>query len=151
MIISASRRTDLPAYYSDWLYERLRQGEVLVRNPMNPRRVSRVSLRPEDVDGIVFWTKNPAPSSWNWHNMAFGTGAASTRSGWGGSCAARCARKRKKTSARPAGAPPAWTLGLTIPAPAGAFTVMRTMAAPARLGATRLRRCCWTRWGRGIL
>ena len=61
MIISASRRTDLPAYYSDWLYERLRQGEVLVRNPMNPRRVSRVSLRPEDVDGLVFWTKNPAP------------------------------------------------------------------------------------------
>ncbi|WP_418667685.1 DUF1848 domain-containing protein [Allofournierella sp.] len=61
MIISASRRTDLPAYYSGWLFERLRQGEALVRNPLNPRRVSRVSLRPGDVDGIVFWTKDPGP------------------------------------------------------------------------------------------
>lgn len=61
MIISASRRTDLPAAHADWLMERFRAGFVLVRNPMNPRAVSRVSLRPEDVDGIVFWTKNPIP------------------------------------------------------------------------------------------
>ena len=61
MIISASRRTDLPAYYSKWFFRRLQEGYVLVRNPVNPRQVSRVSLSPEVVDGFVFWTKNPAP------------------------------------------------------------------------------------------
>lgn len=61
MIISASRRTDIPAYYSDWFFERLKAGYVCVRNPMNPHMVSRVSLNPEVVDGIVFWTKNPTP------------------------------------------------------------------------------------------
>jgi len=60
-IISASRRTDLPAAHADWLYRRFREEFVLVRNPMNPRAVQRVSLRPEDVDGIVFWSKNPRP------------------------------------------------------------------------------------------
>lgn len=57
MIISASRRTDIPAYYFDWLLERLKEQFVLVRNPMNQRQVSRVSLKPELVDGIVFWSK----------------------------------------------------------------------------------------------
>ena len=61
MIISASRRTDIPAHYADWFMARLAAGEVLVRNPRNPRQIRRVSLRPEDVDGFVFWTKNPAP------------------------------------------------------------------------------------------
>lgn len=61
MIISASRRTDIPAFYSDWLMQRLRQGVVLVRNPFNPQQVSRVSLDPQVVDCIVFWTKNPGP------------------------------------------------------------------------------------------
>lgn len=61
MIISASRRTDIPAFYLDWFLERLRAGTVLTRNPMNPRQVSRISLKPEAVDGIVFWSKNPAP------------------------------------------------------------------------------------------
>ena len=61
MIVSASRRTDIPAYYSEWMMNRLREGYVLVRNPMNARQVSRVSLSPDVVDGIVFWTKNPAP------------------------------------------------------------------------------------------
>ena len=54
MIISASRRTDIPACYSEWLFSRLKEGYVLVRNPMNPRQVSRVSLSPDLVDGIVF-------------------------------------------------------------------------------------------------
>lgn len=61
MIISASRRTDIPAYYSDRFFNRLREGYVLVRNPMNPHQVSKVILSPETVDGIVFWTKNPLP------------------------------------------------------------------------------------------
>ena len=61
MIISASRRTDIPAAHAEWMFRRLREGFALVRNPMNPRSVSRVSLAREDVDGIVFWTKDPAP------------------------------------------------------------------------------------------
>ena len=61
MIISASRRTDIPAFYSAWLLQRLRAGFCLVANPFNPRAVSRVSLAPADVDVIVFWSKNPAP------------------------------------------------------------------------------------------
>lgn len=61
MIISASRRTDIPSYYSEWFFNRIKEGYVYVRNPMNPRRVSEVSLSPEVVDGIVFWTKNPTP------------------------------------------------------------------------------------------
>lgn len=61
MIISASRRTDIPNYYSEWFFNRIREGFVYVRNPMNVHQVSRVSLKPDVVDGIVFWTKNPTP------------------------------------------------------------------------------------------
>ncbi|MDR3134764.1 MAG: DUF1848 domain-containing protein [Deltaproteobacteria bacterium] len=61
MIISASRRTDIPAFFSEWLYNRLREGFALARNPIRWHQVSLVSLRPGDVDGIVFWTKNPGP------------------------------------------------------------------------------------------
>lgn len=61
MIISASRRTDIPTYYSEWFMNRIRKGYALARNPMNAHQVSRISLSPEVVDGIVFWTKNPAP------------------------------------------------------------------------------------------
>lgn len=61
MIISCSRRTDIPALYSDWFFNRLREGYVLVRNPMNPGQVRNISLSPRDVDCIVFWTKDPAP------------------------------------------------------------------------------------------
>ena len=61
MIVSASRRTDIPAYYPDWFCNRVRAGFVCVRNPMNFHQVSRISLSPDVVDGIVFWTKNPLP------------------------------------------------------------------------------------------
>lgn len=61
MIISVSRRTDIPAFYAEWFYNRLREGYVLVRNPMNPHSVSRVKLTPEVVDAFVFWSKNPLP------------------------------------------------------------------------------------------
>ena len=61
MIISASRRTDIPTYYSDWFYNRIKEGYVLVRNPMNTHQISKINMSPEVVDGIVFWTKNPAP------------------------------------------------------------------------------------------
>ncbi len=69
MIISASRRTDIPALYSDWFYNRLAEGFVYVRNPMNPHQVSRISLRREDVDGFVFWTKNPIPMMERLHHL----------------------------------------------------------------------------------
>ncbi len=61
MIISASRRTDIPAFYWTWFENRIREGYVLVRNPRNPHQVSKISLSPDVVDGIVFWTKNPTP------------------------------------------------------------------------------------------
>ncbi len=61
MILSVSRRTDIPAFYSEWFFRRLSEGFVDAINPFNRKQVSRISLRPEDVDCIVFWTKNPAP------------------------------------------------------------------------------------------
>ncbi len=75
MILSVSRRTDIPAFYMDWFMRRLRDGEVWVRNPVNPRQISRVSLERPHVDGIVFWSKSPAPMinyaeelrSWPWY------------------------------------------------------------------------------------
>lgn len=61
MILSVSRRTDIPAFYPDWLYNRVREGYVCVRNPMNARQVSRFPIDPSVVDCIVFWTKNAKP------------------------------------------------------------------------------------------
>lgn len=61
MIVSASRRTDIPAFYSKWFANRVREGWCLVPNPFNKAQVSRVSLLPEDVDAFVFWTRNPRP------------------------------------------------------------------------------------------
>lgn len=61
MILSVSRRTDIPAFYAEWFMERLRQKYVLVRNPFNIHSISRIPLSPENVDAIVFWTKNSKP------------------------------------------------------------------------------------------
>ncbi len=58
MIISASRRTDIPAFYTDWFMNRIRAGFVLVRNPFNIRQLRRVSLAVPDVDALVFWTRD---------------------------------------------------------------------------------------------
>ena len=60
MILSASRRTDIPCYYSEWFMNRIRAGYVLTRNPMNHKQLSRLSLSPDIVDCIVFWTKDVA-------------------------------------------------------------------------------------------
>jgi len=60
-IISASRRTDIPAFYAEWFMNRVRAGECQVVNPFNRLQVSRVSLRSEDIDVIVFWTRHPRP------------------------------------------------------------------------------------------
>ena len=61
MIISASRRTDIPAFYAKWFCNRLQAGHVLVRNPLRHHQVSHISLLPQRVDFIAFWTKNPSP------------------------------------------------------------------------------------------
>lgn len=59
MIISVSRRTDIPAFFSEWFFNRIKEGYVLVRNPMNYHQISRIKLDCSVVDCIVFWTKNP--------------------------------------------------------------------------------------------
>lgn len=61
MILSVSRRTDIPAFFTQWFMNRLREGYVLVPQVRNPRRYYRIPLNPDTVDCIVFWTKNPGP------------------------------------------------------------------------------------------
>ena len=80
MILSVSRRTDVPAFYSDWFFERLHEGFVLVPNHINLAKVAKIKLEPVKlqsvqtdllgnkiiemcgtVEGVVFWTKNPKP------------------------------------------------------------------------------------------
>lgn len=60
MILSVSRRTDIPNYYSDWFFYRIKEGFLYVRNPMNHHQVSKIILDKDIVDCIVFWTKNPS-------------------------------------------------------------------------------------------
>ncbi len=61
MIVSASRRTDIPAFYSAWFLNRLRVGWCHVPNPFNPNQVSRVPMSAGEVDCFVFWSRNPRP------------------------------------------------------------------------------------------
>lgn len=61
MIISASRRTDIPAFYTQWMVNRLREGYCQVPNPFNARQSARLWLAPQDVDAIVFWSRFPRP------------------------------------------------------------------------------------------
>ena len=59
MIISASRRTDIPRFHFDWFMERVDEGFTGVSNPFNAAQKKRVSLKPLDVDCFVFWTRDP--------------------------------------------------------------------------------------------
>jgi hypothetical protein len=59
-IISASRRTDIPAFYGDWFMNRLKEGFAGVVNPFGGQRYF-VSLKPQDVSCFVFWSKNFTP------------------------------------------------------------------------------------------
>lgn len=61
MIVCASRRTDIPAFHSEWLMNRLREGYCLARNPVSRNVVHHINLRPENVDMLIMMTKNPAP------------------------------------------------------------------------------------------
>ena len=59
-VVSASRRTDIPAYYLNWFMDRIREGEVSVQNPLYRRNFTRIDLSPESVEWIVFWSRNYA-------------------------------------------------------------------------------------------
>lgn len=59
MILSVSRRTDIPAFYWDWFLEGLEKGEILVPNPYNDSMWRKVVFDKKDIDIIVFWSKNP--------------------------------------------------------------------------------------------
>lgn len=61
MILNTGSRTDIPAFYSDWFYNRIREGYVLSRNPFYPQQITRYLLNPDVIDVMVFCTKNPAP------------------------------------------------------------------------------------------
>ncbi len=59
-VISVSRRTDIPAYYSEWFVNRIDKGFVAYPNPYSNIPVF-ISLKPEHVKAFVFWTRNPKP------------------------------------------------------------------------------------------
>ena len=61
MIVSASRRCDLPAFAMDWLMARIETGHCLVRNPFDAGKLRRVPLDPGSVDAFAFWTRDPRP------------------------------------------------------------------------------------------
>lgn len=61
MIVSASRRTDIPACRADWFMEKVRAGFCDVASPFDRSRLTRISLAPEDIDAVVFWTRDAGP------------------------------------------------------------------------------------------
>ena len=61
MILNTGQRTDIPAFYSEWFMNRVREGFVMVRNPYNQSAVTRFEIRPDIVDMIGFCSKNPIP------------------------------------------------------------------------------------------
>lgn len=61
MIVNVGGRTDIVNYYSEWLINRLKEGYVYSRNPLFTNNVSKISLKPEDVDCLMFCSKNYKP------------------------------------------------------------------------------------------
>jgi len=61
MILQTGMRTDIPAFYSEWFINRVKEGYVLVRNPYNSEQVTRYEINTDVVDLIAFCTKNPVP------------------------------------------------------------------------------------------
>jgi hypothetical protein len=61
MILNTGMRTDIPAYFSEWFYNRIKEGSVCTRNPYYPEQVTRFKLDPELIDCLCFCTKNPRP------------------------------------------------------------------------------------------
>lgn len=61
MFINTGGRTDTVQYYTAWLLQRFAEGYVLTRNPLFPHKVTRYTLTPESVDGVLFCSKNYTP------------------------------------------------------------------------------------------
>jgi hypothetical protein len=61
MIVSVSRRSDIPAFHAGWFMRQLRRGEVRIANPFRPTQYRLISLKREDVDAFVFWSRDPRP------------------------------------------------------------------------------------------
>ena len=61
MILNTGSRTDIPAFFGEWMENRVREGFVLVRNPYYPSQVTMYRFDPDTVDLMAFCTKNPAP------------------------------------------------------------------------------------------
>lgn len=59
MILNVSGRCDIIAFYTPWFINRLKEGYIDVRNPFNPKLISRINLN--NVDAYMFCTKNPKP------------------------------------------------------------------------------------------
>ena len=52
MILSVSRRTDIPAFYSDWFFKQLDQGFVLVPNPIAHEKIAKIALEPLKIENV---------------------------------------------------------------------------------------------------
>ncbi len=61
MIVNVGGRTDIVNYYSEWLMNRINEGFAYSRNPLFQNNVSKISLKPEDVDCLMFCSKNYKP------------------------------------------------------------------------------------------
>ena len=61
IIINTGSRTDIPAFYGEWFFNRVREGSVMTRNPYFPEQITKYRLSPDVVDVLAFCTKNPAP------------------------------------------------------------------------------------------
>lgn len=59
MILNTGNRTDIPAFYTSWFLNRLKEGYVYVRNPYNPHLILHYDINPQVIDFIIFGTKNP--------------------------------------------------------------------------------------------
>lgn len=69
MIINTGSRTDIPAYFSKWFFNRIKEGFVLTRNPYYPEQVIKYKLTPDVVDCLAFCTKNPGPMLERMHEL----------------------------------------------------------------------------------
>ena len=61
MIINTGMRTDIPAFYSRWLLNRIKEVFAYVRNPYNEKQITKYRLDPNVVDCLAFCSKNPHP------------------------------------------------------------------------------------------
>lgn len=69
MIINTGARTDIPAFFSNWFLNRIKEGFVYVRNPYYKEQITRYKLTPDVVDCLIFCTKNPSPILLRLHEL----------------------------------------------------------------------------------